>query len=72
MNYLLRVYQASSGQWSGIVFEDGQDIARVAGCASIDEVEDTAREQFPGIELEPPAQERAFLANFKHSPNTDL
>ena len=52
-NYLLRIYRAPSGQWSGIVFEDGEDIARIAGCESPGEVEDTAHEQFPGIEVEP-------------------
>lgn len=54
MSYqLLRIYQASSGQWSGIVIEEGAEVARIAGCASPEEVEATAREQWDGIEVGP-------------------
>lgn len=42
---LLQIYQAPSGQWSGRVIEDGQEVAGIAGCASADEVEATALEQ---------------------------
>lgn len=45
----LQIYRASSGQWSGIVNDDGNELARVAGCASPREVADAAREQFPLI-----------------------
>ena len=70
-DYLLRVYKAPSGQWSGIVFEDGEDIARIAGCASPGEVEDTAYEQFPGIEVEDTPESAAFWKSFEGQPNTD-
>jgi len=38
----LHIYRAESGQWAGIVFEDGEETARIAGCASQDEVVQTA------------------------------
>jgi hypothetical protein len=34
----LKIYRAPSGQWAGIVYEDGEDVARIAGCCSQDEV----------------------------------
>jgi hypothetical protein len=38
----LHIYRAESGQWAGIVFEDGEDVARIAGCESQDEVVQSA------------------------------
>ena len=70
--HLLRIYQAPSGQWSGIVFEDGDETARIAGCASPGEVEDTVRETWPGIQIEPSEDARAFWASFEGQPNTDV
>lgn len=43
---VLRIYRAPSGQWSGIILVDGEDVARIAGCASAADVEDQAYEQF--------------------------
>lgn len=40
----LHVYLAPSGQWSGIIMTED---ARIAGCASPDEVWAAAQEQFP-------------------------
>jgi hypothetical protein len=34
----LQVFRTESGQWAGIVYEDGEDVARIAGCCSQDEV----------------------------------
>ncbi len=69
---LLRIYQAPSGQWSGIVFEDGDEVARIAGCQTQGEVIDTAVETWPGIEVEPTQEANAFYASFEGQPNTDL
>lgn len=44
-NNLLRIYRAPSGEWSGRVFEDGDDVAGIAGCASPEEVEAAAYDQ---------------------------
>jgi hypothetical protein len=38
----LKIYRAVSGQWAGIVYEDGEDVARIAGCESQDEVVQSA------------------------------
>jgi len=38
----LKVYRAESGQWAGIILEDGEETARIAGCASQDEVVQSA------------------------------
>lgn len=43
---LLKVYRAASGQWAGIVIVGGEEVGRVAGCSSPEEVEDAAYEQF--------------------------
>lgn len=45
----LQIYRTSSGQWLGVVSEDGHELVRVTGCASPREVTDTARDQFPMI-----------------------
>lgn len=45
----LHVYLAPSGQWSGIILTEE---ARIAGCASPDEVWAAAQEQFPLDDLE--------------------
>lgn len=50
---VLKVYRAPSGQWSGIVFIDGDDVARIAGCASPEEVESEAYQQFDISRVEP-------------------
>lgn len=34
----LQIFRAQSGQWSGIIFENGEETCRIAGCASPDEV----------------------------------
>jgi hypothetical protein len=34
----LKIYRAVSGQWAGVILEDGEDVARIAGCCSQDEV----------------------------------
>lgn len=66
--YLLRIYQAPSGQWSGIVFEDGDELARIAGCEAPHEVEDTARETWPAIEVEQTEETEAFYASLRAGP----
>jgi hypothetical protein len=38
----LKVYRAPSGQWAGVILEDGEDVARIAGCESQDEVVQSA------------------------------
>ena len=40
----LQIYQASSGQWSGIFVTGTEEIGRIAGCESAEEVEDLATE----------------------------
>jgi hypothetical protein len=40
----LRVYIASSGQFSGRLLEDDQELFGVAGCANVDEVEEAVCE----------------------------
>lgn len=47
----LQIYHAPSGQWSGVVSEGSNELARLAGCASPREVADTAREQFQSIRV---------------------
>lgn len=34
----LETYIAESGQWAGIVRQDGEEIARIAGCETLDDV----------------------------------
>ncbi|HDS7488171.1 TPA: hypothetical protein QH512_005118 [Klebsiella aerogenes] len=46
----LETYIATSGQWAGIVREAGEEIARIAGCETLDDVLDAAAEQWPGID----------------------
>lgn len=46
----LETYIAESGQWAGIVRQDGEEIARIAGCETLDDVLDAAAEQWPGID----------------------
>lgn len=48
----LKTYIAQSGQWAGVVFENGEEIARIAGCDSEEEVVDAAREQWPQVAIE--------------------
>lgn len=46
----LKIYLAPSGQWAGIVLENGDEIARIAGCESPEDVEAAAVDQWPEIE----------------------
>ena len=46
----LETYIAESGQWAGIVRQDGEEIARIAGCETLDDVLAAAAEQWPDIE----------------------
>lgn len=72
MTHLLRIYRAESGQWSGVVLDAGAELTRIDGCESPGEVEDTVRETWPGIEVEPGEDARAFWASFEGKPNTDV
>ena len=44
---MLKIYQARSGQWSGIFVTDGDEVGRIAGCESASDVEDFACEGYP-------------------------
>ena len=46
----LVIYRAPSGQWAGKFIQDGEELGRVAGCESPEEVEDAAHES--GIEFD--------------------
>ena len=46
----LETFIAESGQWAGIVRQDGEEIARIAGCETLDDVLAAAAEQWPDIE----------------------
>lgn len=46
----LKTYLAPSGQWAGIVYEDGEEVARIAGCETLDDVLAAAAEQWPDFE----------------------
>lgn len=50
--YRLETHQAASGEWFGIVWKEGvgEEIARIAGCETLDDVLDAAAEQWPGID----------------------
>lgn len=48
--YWLIVYPAGSGQWAGRVSKGEEMICGIAGCASREQVEEDAYEQFPDIE----------------------
>jgi hypothetical protein len=41
---VLRIYRAPSGQWSGKLLSDGEEIGGIAGCPSAEAVEDAASE----------------------------
>jgi hypothetical protein len=41
----LKIYLAPSGQWSGILLQDGDEIGRIAGCPDAAAVESLAYEQ---------------------------
>ena len=43
----LETFIAESGQWAGIVRQDGEEIARIAGCETLDDVLAAAAEQWP-------------------------
>lgn len=46
----LHLYRAPSGQWAGVIYDE---VARIGGCASPEDVRQAALEQFPGIEALP-------------------
>lgn len=46
----LTVYLVPSGQWSGKIYRDAEEIAGIAGCATAAEVEDAAAEMGYDIE----------------------
>jgi hypothetical protein len=46
MGYEGKAYQAPSGQWSWVVQEDGEDVARGAGYESEDEALEAMYEHF--------------------------
>jgi len=46
----LRIYRASSGQWSGILVSNGEELGRISGCANPQEVEQAVRDE--GFALE--------------------
>ena len=46
MTTTLRIYQAPSGQWSGRVYQGDDQVCAIAGCASPEEVECAALEQY--------------------------
>lgn len=51
----LQIFRAQSVQWSGIIFENGEETCRIAGCASPDSVVQAAADNMidlDEIELE--------------------
>lgn len=46
----LQIYKAQSGQWSGRIIRDGEEIGRIAGCNSAHQVEDQANDQ--GLDID--------------------
>jgi hypothetical protein len=53
----LHIYRAPSGQWAGKFIQDGEELGRVAGCESAEDVEDAAHEcgiQFDEVLTEQP------------------
>ncbi|WP_156368662.1 hypothetical protein [Duganella sp. Leaf61] len=42
---VLKIYKAPSGQWSGIFYQNDEEIGRIAGCQTYQEVEEEAFEQ---------------------------
>lgn len=50
----LKIYRAPSGQWSGVILVGDEEIGRVAGCESPEEVEQAVNDAgqfFDQIEL---------------------
>ena len=47
---VLQVYRMDTGRWAGVMIFDGNEIGRVAGCASPEEVETAAAETWCEIE----------------------
>jgi hypothetical protein len=43
-DYVLYVYRAPSGQVSGAILDGDQEVCGIAGCASLEEVEEAAIE----------------------------
>lgn len=55
----LRIYRAPSGQWSGRLFQSGEELAGFAGCESPEDVEQAAYDSgiYPDhieVETDPP------------------
>lgn len=51
---ILQVWQAASGQWAGRILRGAEEVGRVAGCTSADDVEHQAVEagvEFDRVEL---------------------
>lgn len=46
----LKTYIAESGQWAGTVYRDGEEIAGIAGCKTLDDVLDEAIDRWPDVE----------------------
>ena len=46
----LETYIAESGQWAGIIRHEGEEVARIAGCETLDDVLAGAVEQWPDVE----------------------
>jgi hypothetical protein len=49
MTTVLHIYKAPSGQWAGKFIQDGEELGRVAGCESAQDVEEAAHDN--GIEF---------------------
>jgi hypothetical protein len=50
MTTVLHIYKAPSGQWAGKFIQDGEELGRVAGCESAQDVEEAAHDN--GIEFD--------------------
>lgn len=46
----LETYIAESGQWAGIIRHEGEEVARIVGCETLDDVLAGAVEQWPDVE----------------------
>lgn len=46
----LQIYKAQSGQWSGRIIRDGEEIGGISGCDSAHQVEDEANDQ--GLDID--------------------
>lgn len=46
----LQIYKAPSGQWSGRIIRDGEEIGGISGCDSAHQVENEANDQ--GLDID--------------------